>query len=74
MNNTEAVKDNQVITNAFVDQFHQKNEGSRQNLGIDFYDESNYLVKKFKIKTLTTIHQQVCIVSLLIAILTRITK
>ena len=43
--NTQAVNDNQVITKAYVDQFHQENERSRQDLGIDFYDESNDLVK-----------------------------
>ena len=43
--NTQAVNDNQVITKAYVDQFHQENERSRRGLGIDFYDESNDLVK-----------------------------
>ena len=43
--NTQAVNDNQVITKAFVDQFHQENERSRRDLGIDFYNESNDLVK-----------------------------
>ena len=43
--NTQAVNDNQVITKAYVDQFHQEKERPRQNLGIDFYDESNILVK-----------------------------
>ena len=43
--NTQAVNDNQVITKAYVDQFHQENERSRRDLGIDFYDESNNLVK-----------------------------
>ena len=43
--NNQAVNDNQVITKAFVDQFHQEIEPSRRNLGIDFYDESNDLVK-----------------------------
>ena len=43
--NTQAVNDNQVITKAYVDQFHQENERSRRDLGIDFYDESNDLVK-----------------------------
>ena len=43
--NTQAVNDNQVITKAYVDQFHQKNERSRRDLGIDFYNESNELVK-----------------------------
>ena len=43
--NIEAVNDNQVITKAYVDQFHQENERSRQNLGIVFYDKSSALVK-----------------------------
>ena len=43
--NTQAVNDNQVITKAYVDQFHQENERSRQDLGIDFYDETNDLVR-----------------------------
>ena len=43
--NTQAVKDDQVITRAYVDQFHQENEQSRQDLGIDFSVESNDLLK-----------------------------
>ena len=43
--NTQAVIDNQVITKAYVDQFHQENERSRRDLGINFYDESNDLAK-----------------------------
>ena len=43
--NKQAENDNQVITKAYVDQFHQENERSRRNLGIDFYNESNHLVK-----------------------------
>ena len=43
--NKQAENDNEVITKAYVDQFHQENERSRRNLGIDFYDESNDLVK-----------------------------
>ena len=39
--NTQAVNDNQVITKAYVDQFHQENERSRQDVGLDFYDESS---------------------------------
>ena len=34
--NTQAVNDNQVFTKAYVDQFHQENEKSRRDLGIDF--------------------------------------
>ena len=43
--NTQAVNDNEVITKAYVDQFHQENERSRRDLGIDFYNESSDLVK-----------------------------
>ena len=39
------MNDNQVITKAYVDQFHQENEGSRRDLGIDFYNESSDIVK-----------------------------
>ena len=42
---TQAINDNQVITKAYVDQFHQENERSRRDVGLDFYDESNDLVK-----------------------------
>ena len=42
---TQAVNDDQIITKAYVDQFHQENEQSRRDLGIDFYDESNDSVK-----------------------------
>ena len=42
--NTQAVNDNQVITKAYVDQFHQENERSRRDLGIDFYNESSDIV------------------------------
>ena len=41
-----AENQNEVITKAYVDQFHQENERSRRDLGIDFYDESNDLLKK----------------------------
>ena len=43
--NTEAINDNQVITKAYVDQFHQENERSRRDLGIGYYDKSGDLVK-----------------------------
>ena len=43
--NTQAIDDNQVITKAYVDQFHQENERSRRDVGLDFYNESNELVK-----------------------------
>ena len=43
--NKQAENDNEVITKAYVDQFQQHNERSRRDIGIDFYDESNDLVK-----------------------------
>ena len=43
--NTEAINDFQFITTAYVDQFHQENEQSRRDLGIDFYNESSDIVK-----------------------------
>ena len=43
--NKQAEKDNEVITKAYLDQFHQENERSRRDVGLDFYDESNDLVK-----------------------------
>ena len=46
--NTQAVLDIQVITKAYVDQFHQGKERSRQDLGIDFYNKSSDLVKNNK--------------------------
>ena len=43
--NKQAENDDEVITKAYVDQFHQKKERSRRDLGIDFYNESSELVK-----------------------------
>ena len=43
--NTQAVNDNQDITKAYVDQFHQQNERSRHDLGIDFSNESSGIKK-----------------------------
>ena len=43
--NKQAENDNEVITKAFVDQFHQENERSRRDVGSDFYDEPIDLVK-----------------------------
>ena len=43
--NKQAENDNEVITKAYVDQFHQENERSRRDIGLDFYNESNDLVK-----------------------------
>ena len=41
----QAEIDNEVITKAYVDQFHQENERSRRDLGIEFYNESSDLLK-----------------------------
>ena len=46
--NKRAENDNKVITEAYVDQFHQQNERSRRDLGIDFYIESSDLVKNIQ--------------------------
>ena len=43
--NKQAENDNEVITKAYVDQLHQENERSRRDLGNDFYNESNDIVK-----------------------------
>ena len=43
--NKQAKNDNEVITKAYVDQFHQENERSRRDVGLNFYNESNILVK-----------------------------
>ena len=43
--NKQAENDNQVITKAYVDQFHQENDRSKRDLGIDFYNESDDIVK-----------------------------
>ena len=43
--NKQAENDNEVITKVYVDQFHQENEQSRRDVGLDFYSESNELVK-----------------------------
>ena len=43
--NKQADNDNEVITRIYVDQFHQENERSRRDVGIDFYNESSDLVK-----------------------------
>ena len=43
--NKQAENDNEVVTKAYVDQFHQENERSRRDVGLDFYDESSDLVK-----------------------------
>ena len=39
--NKPAENDNQVVIKAYVDQFHQENERSRRDIGLDFYNESS---------------------------------
>ena len=52
--NTQAVKNLQVITKAYADQLHQENERTRRDVGLDFYYESNDLLKNnYKIMILT---------------------
>ena len=41
----QAENDNEVITKAYVDKFHQENERSRRDFGSAFYDRSNDLVR-----------------------------
>ena len=41
----QAENDNEVITRAFVDQFYKENERNRRDLGLNFYEESNDLIK-----------------------------
>ena len=41
----QAENDNEVITKAYVDQFHQANERSRRDARLGFYDESIAMVK-----------------------------
>ena len=43
--NKQAENDNEVVTKSYVDKFHQENEGSRRDVCLDFYDESNDLVE-----------------------------
>ena len=43
--NKQAENDIEVITKAYVDWFHQENERSRRDVGLDFYDQSSDLVK-----------------------------
>ena len=43
--NTQAVKDNEVITKSSVDHSHQENEQSRRDLGMDSENESSDIVK-----------------------------
>ena len=50
--NKQAEKVNEVITKAYVDQFHQENERSRLDVGLDFYDESYDLVRNNQVNDL----------------------
>ena len=43
--NKQAEKDNEVITKAYIDQFHNDNERIRRVLGLSFYNEEVDLVK-----------------------------
>ena len=43
--NTQAAKDNQVITQSYVDRFHKDNEGSKGDVGLNFYNESSGSLK-----------------------------
>ena len=43
--NNQPINDNEVVTKSYVDQFHNDNGRTRRDLGIDFYNESNILVK-----------------------------
>ena len=43
--NKQAENDNEVITKAYVDQFHQENEQSRRDVGLEVHDEPSDLVK-----------------------------
>ena len=66
--NAQAVNDNQNITKAYVDQFHQENGQPRQNLGIDFKAESSDLVNNnkdngFNDKKLTNIDSTTVIIN-----------
>ena len=47
--NEQAENDNEVITKAYVDQLHQQIERSRRDVGLDFYDDSNDLIKVIEI-------------------------
>ena len=50
--NKHAENVNEVIIKAYVDQFHNDNERTRGDLGLDFYDESIDLVKNNQDKDL----------------------
>ena len=43
--NHEAQEDNDLVTLGYVKSLHEDNERSRRDLGLQFYDENNHLVK-----------------------------
>ena len=43
--NKQAENDNEVITKAYVDQFHNDSQKNRRDLGLSFYKEEVHLVK-----------------------------
>ena len=43
---SQAVNDNELVSKAYVDSFHQENERTRRGVGLEFYDEANDLEKK----------------------------
>ena len=57
---SQAVNDNELVSKAYVDSFHQENERTRRDVGLEFYDEANDLVENnqnndFKNYSLTNI-------------------
>ena len=50
--NKQAENDNEVITKAYVDQFHNDNERNRRDLGLSFYNEEVDLVKNNQVNDL----------------------
>ena len=36
---SQAVNDNELVSKAYVDSFHQENERTRRDVGLEFYDE-----------------------------------
>ena len=50
--NKQAEIDIEVIIKAYVDQFHQENERSRRDSGLDFHDEPSDIVKNIQDKDL----------------------
>ena len=42
---SQAVNDKELVSKAYVDSFHQEHERTRRDVGLEFYDEANDLVK-----------------------------